>query len=324
MKITQRVSMTMHKNGEVTITINGIDIVKDKDIMVRELTPLYKDCSFKSESERENLYAKYEAEHKIPHVVAYVNGSPVEEKASPKEKPFVDTNKIVCNAINGMINFFSEFQFTPNYRFVNTLVKHLATGTNGTAYIENYFRLIDSPYANDVQGKIKSPEFNAIINDLSNYAKPTQSVNNRLRIYFGAAGCGKTHKAMEEVDGRRIICNASMLPADLIEDFTFDDGKATFHPSILVECMEKGLPILLDEINLLPFDSLRFLQGICDGEKEFTYKGRHIQINDGFCIVGTMNLVVNGVSFGLPEPLVDRCAEITEFTLTPEMLMRAI
>lgn len=36
-----------------------------------------------------------------------------------------------------------------------------------------------------------------------------------------------------------------------------------------------------------------------------------------------MNLVVNGVSFGLPEPLVDRCEDIKEFTLTAEMLMNA-
>ena len=31
-----------------------------------------------------------------------------------------------------------------------------------------------------------------------------------------------------------------MMPADLMEDFTFDDGKAVFHPSALAKAMEMG------------------------------------------------------------------------------------
>ena len=37
-----------------------------------------------------------------------------------------------------------------------------------------------------------------------------------------------------------------------------------------------------------------------------------------------MNLVVNGMSFPLSEPLVDRCAEIREFHLTADDLFKAI
>jgi MoxR-like ATPase len=114
-----------------------------------------------------------------------------------------------------------------------------------------------------------------------------------------------------------------MLPSDLMEDFTFDDGKAAFHPSALARCMEEGKSIVMDEINLLPFDSLRFLQGIFDGKTEFQYKGHTVHIKEGFKVIGTMNLTVNGVAFGLPEPLVDRCEMIKEFVLNPEMLMGA-
>lgn len=223
-------------------------------------------------------------------------------------------------AISHLLDFFTEFNFTPSFRFLNTLGRLVLE--ERTPYVCRYFSLMGSPYAEDVAAKTASAEFANIMNGLKD-VEPTHIINSRFRIYYGAQGTGKTTKALAETANRCIICNASMLPADLIEDFTFDDGKAAFHPSILVECMENGLPITLDEINLLPFDSLRFLQGIFDGKREFQYKGRTIHINDGFKVIGTMNLSVNGVVFGLPEPLVDRCEMIQEFELTPKMLMGA-
>ena len=42
-----------------------------------------------------------------------------------------------------------------------------------------------------------------------------------LKIYYGSAGTGKTTKAQKETAGRCMICNNSMLPADLMEDFIF-------------------------------------------------------------------------------------------------------
>lgn len=222
-------------------------------------------------------------------------------------------------ALEQLISFFTEFNFTPSFRFVNTMA-HIS---NKKKYISHYFSLMGSPYAEDIQQKMKSKEFSTVLEELER-AKPTHTINNRFRVYYGSQGTGKTTKALEETDNLCIVCNSSMLPSDLLEDFTFDDGKAAFHPSALVKCMEEGKPICLDEINLLPFDSLRFLQGIFDGKEEFQYKGNTIHIRDGFKVIGTMNLVVNGVSFGLPEPLVDRCETIEEFVLTSKMLMGAI
>jgi len=115
-----------------------------------------------------------------------------------------------------------------------------------------------------------------------------------------------------------------MLPSDLMEDFIFKDGQPDFNPSLLWECMEEGRKVVLDEINLLPFDSLRFLQGIVDGKTEFYYKNRPVHIAEGFQIIGTMNLSLGGMTYGLPEPLVDRCAETREFVLTADQLAKAI
>ena len=88
--------------------------------------------------------------------------------------------------------------------------------------------------------------------------------------------------------------------------------------------MENGTKITLDEINLLPFESLRFLQSILDNKTEINYKGQVIHIKDGFQIIGTMNLTVNGSVFNLPEPLVDRACELKEYKLTAEQLAGAL
>lgn len=227
-------------------------------------------------------------------------------------------------ALEGLIDFFKEFQFEPNFRFVNTLCFKLSDGTDkGTEYIRNYFNLTDSPYKDAIVDKMKSEEFKGIMTILGIVA-PSKRINTRLKVYYGSQGAGKTYRACEESDGRCIVCNNSMLPDDLMQDFVFTDGKPGFNKSTMRECMEKGLPLTLDEMNLLPFETVRFLQGILDGKKEFIFKGQKIQIKDGFTIIGTMNLIVNGMAFGLPEPLVDRCSDIQKFVLKAEDLMAAL
>ena len=109
----------------------------------------------------------------------------------------------------------------------------------------------------------------------------------------------------------------------MLEDFKFVNGKATFIPSALQKAMIDGNVICLDEINLLPFESLRFLQSILDNKDVINYKGQDIHIKEGFKIIGTMNLKVNGQTFGLPEPLVDRADDIKKFVLTADDLMAA-
>lgn len=300
---------------------NSIDVVRsagrfylnggvfDADIQ-DQLSLIYSACRGRTETEKPGIVRRLIAEGRLPY---FANND-----------EFFTTEESAKATMQDLINFFSEFQFLPNFRFVNTLVRQCALGREtALGYISNYFRLIDSPYAEEISNKVASTEFEYIINSLEKI-RTDKVVNSRLKIYFGPQGTGKTTAALKETDDLAMVCNASLLPSDLMEDFTFDDGKATFHPSILARCMEEGKPIVLDEINLLPFDSLRFLQGILDGKKEINYKGHTVHINDGFEIIGTMNLVVNGVVFGLPEPLADRCSSIHEYMLTADQLMGAI
>lgn len=230
----------------------------------------------------------------------------------------------LSTALQHLIDFFSEFSFSPNFRFVNTLTrKVLYNTTDVKQYVKCYFALTDNIYQAQIADKMESSEFEDILNDLV-YANCTKQINNRFKLYYGAQGTGKTTQAMIEANNNCMVCHSAMLPSDLMEDFQFDDGKAAFKPSALCKAMTEGKQIVLDEINLLPFESLRFLQSILDGKSSFVYKGQTINIEDGFKIIGTMNLQVNGQIYPLPEPLVDRAEDLKEYKLTAEQLLGAI
>lgn len=230
--------------------------------------------------------------------------------------PTFDVSEML-NVLQSLQKFFSEWHFNPSMRMVNTLTRV----SDAKAYCINYFKVMGHSYANEVEEKCSSPEFENMMTYLS--GKSTKVVNHRMKVYFGAPGTGKTTQALTE-SNKCIGCTSTMLPDDLMQVFDFDKGKATFKKSDLWKAMENGTPIVLDEINMLPFESLRFLQVITDDKKSIDFKGNKIEIKDGFKIIGTMNLNVNDTIMSLPEPLVDRCEDIVEYDLSAEQLLRAI
>lgn len=318
MTISSNIELIRRKDGCIAFIENGEETLYTvKDAPYNDLATLYRTLVPMKQADREGYFTSCRAD--------VFEGSVARAAAAKAARPPQVAAK---EGISKLMRFFTEFSFVPNFRFINTLANKVAENTSPNPnavldFIYNYFALTDSPFAKEIKSKIKSAEFNDILADFA-LAPPKSHINNRFKVYFGAAGSGKTTKAQSETDNRCVVCNNSMLPADLMEDFIFVEGKPSFKPSILWECMKQGKAIVLDEINLLPFDSLRFLQGILDGKREFTYKGHTVKIADGFCVIGTMNLVVNGAVFNLPEPLVDRAADIVEFNLTAEQLVSAI
>ena len=224
---------------------------------------------------------------------------------------------VVKAAINKLIAFFSEFNFSPSYRFINSL----SISFDKKEYVKNYFLVQDHPYATEISEKIKSPEFGEIMGILEKCSP--NPINTRFELFFGEPGTGKTTQAMK-IAGKCVVCSSDMLPADLMQNFVFKDGKADFDKSDLWVAMEEGSAIVLDEVNMLPFESLRFLQGITDGKETFNFKGHEIKIHPNFKIYATMNLNVNGQTIPLPAPLVDRSYEIREFKLSADDLLSAV
>lgn len=321
MRIYHNVDITLHKNGTITVVINGIAnkySMADGTIF-DEAKMLYDTIKRTPENCRNSRFEDLKNDGFLNTLFPNTEGADPLVPTTEEEK-----KSAMVNGLQALTNFFSEFDFEPNFRFVNTLALALTKSTkSATEYVKDYFALTDNAYTAEVNDKMKSDEFKSILQTLS-LVPPTKQINNRLKIYYGSQGTGKTTLAQSETEQRCIVCNSAMLPSDLMEDFVFNDGKATFEHSILWDCMEEGKAITFDEINLLPFDSLRFLQTILDGKKEFIYKGNTVHIADGFKIIGTMNLSVNGMVYNLPEPLVDRSEELRKFTLSAEDLLSAI
>lgn len=322
MEITKGVELIRKENGTIMYKNNGVT----RTIMPTEQNYVDIDRVYKSMKSVANRNDYLEDVILMGNDIQknFFDTSKIYTSEEMEKENSMSVEEKLTRGIGNLIKFFTEFEFQPNFRFINTLCKALEVNEkNGRDYVFNYFNLVDNSYKSEIASKMKSAEFGSILKDLS-ATKPKDTVNKRFKIYYGSQGTGKTTIGMTETDNRIIVCNNSMIPADLMEDFTFNSGNATFKHSALWDCMENGKAIVLDEINLLPFESLRFLQGILDNKKEFIYKGETVHIADGFKIIGTMNLTVNGSTFGLPEPLVDRCAEIKSFQLTAKDLLSAI
>lgn len=344
MVITETMSITAKNGGEAFSLVTTVAGKKNAYFTKNEtptfafITEIYKEVkncpAYRgNQSSFETYIAQLDKSSDKALVARLLNVSDFEELANrirtelgtaPTAEPEkeISAEEKLEKGLKSLIAFFTEFEYEPSFRFVNTL-NRMTSKTKALEYIKNYFSLMNHSYTTEILEKIKSAEFKNIL-DLVLSSHSEKVVNNRLKVYYGSAGCGKTTLAQKETENRCIICNSSMLPSDLMKDFTFKDGNPTFKKSVLWECMESGKSIVLDEINLLPYDSLRFLQGLLDNKESFEFEGTTVKIADGFKVVGTMNLTVGGSVFGLPEPLVDRCEEIRKFTLSEKDLLKSL
>lgn len=263
-------------------------------------------------------------------------------KENPKFKPIQDelfNKEVLKKTLDNLINFFKEFEVYPSLRQVNCLARLCQKSiSEGIKYIKNYYTLSDSPYKEAISSKTGSEEFKGILKILSSF-DTEKVINKRLKIYYGPQGTGKSTMAMRELHipdatndytdddpnrGFTIVCSSSMTPDDIMQDFGFVDGKAQLNESVVIYAMKNGRGILLDEFRNLSNATLDFIQSWTDDKSEFVYKGQVIKIHPNFRVIGTMNLVKNGVIYSIPEPLVDRCSEIREFKNDATLLMGAI
>lgn len=319
MWIRDNVHITVNKQHELWTNFFGKWEHIDDSRLLRHFMRIYR--SYRkttiSQNEKEAIY-----DANIFHITAIRPRLTTEDTVSNEQVQKNDIEELIVDSCKKMMDFFTEFSFQPNFRFMNTFAL-MTSKASKCQYIKNYFELVDNGYAVAVNEKMRSQEFKSILDDFDNI-KPSKIINNRFKLYYGSQGTGKTTKAIEESNGNVMVCHSAMLPQDLMEDFKFEDGKAAFKPSALQLAMTEGKPIVLDEINLLPFESLRFLQSVLDGKQQFEYKGQTIVIKDGFKIIGTMNLIVNGATYALPEPLVDRAESLTKFDLTANQLAASL
>jgi len=113
----------------------------------------------------------------------------------------------------------------------------------------------------------------------------------RLYILVGETGAGKSTLAMNRFpDVITYGCSPANDPNDLMFFLANKDGKGLKpHPSQLNMAIREGHKVLLDEINLLPYESLMFLQSITDEKKSIVVGDEIVPIHPDFRILATMN-----------------------------------
>ena len=99
-------------------------------------------------------------------------------------EPIRDAKEILLDGIKRLMDFFTEFSFTPSFRFTNTFA-FMACQSKQTAieYVCNYFALMDSSYVKEVAQKVKSAEFTQIVKDIAQYGVPSTHINTRFKVY---------------------------------------------------------------------------------------------------------------------------------------------
>lgn len=257
-----------------------------------------------------------------------INGGPTDTFKTPASVPTYAPEVVSAEVKQkrhdfsvGLLNFFSEFDFAVSARFTNTLIRQRSL-LAAKRYVTAYCLLCDHPDTDTITDKLKSPEFDRLYNE-GNALATGKEINSRLEIYFGPQGTGKSSEAISKYPTATVtVCDETKDSHDLMKVFDFNDvnGNPVFKHSALLEDMIAGRPHILDEFNLLPMQSLRFLQGLLDNKTTFDFEGETITIAPGFKIIATMNLVVNGQVFSLPEPIVDRASVLKEFKADASVL----
>ena len=246
-----------------------------------------------------------------------------EPKDFDYSKPSQEELKFREKVGQSLLNFFSEYLFDSkeSNRFFNTLYwKAKDNFDSAKQYVVNYFKVTGNPDTNNVSEKIKtqSREFEMILSELVKI-RTNKVINDRLEIMFGNPGIGKSYEVAKKYPNiKKMSASSDLEPLDLIKAFTMGpNGQPVFQKTSLVDCMEAGEPLWVDEANLLSFTCFRFLQPILDGSDYIdTADFGRINIKKGFKMIMTFNLDVDGDTYGIPTPLADRASSIVQMKNT--------
>lgn len=228
-----------------------------------------------------------------------------------QEEKVTTTSEDLLPTVVKLKDFLREFNLDLSPRLLNSLVRV----EEPLEYLLNYALLTGRNHL-DLNMRMESREWQIIEKALKETTTDKQ-INNRFILYFGSAGTGKTTKA-QTLAKKTMIMHENITSKELLYSFDFDEnGHPTFKKTALAKAMENGEPIVLDEINLAPLETLHFLQGILDNKEAVVIENDVFEIKEGFKIIGTMNEEILGVEYYLPEPLIDRAEVLKKFVLTP-------
>ena len=143
------ISIIRKKTRQIILTYKSVSLTSDSEDLRLPLESLYLIMASTPESDRESkfIYLLNNEENMKP-ILERLNNCNIEIDA---DKPDVR------RGMENLMNFFKDFQFDANFRFVNTFIRQLMVNEKSAKdYVYNYFALTDNPYLNEVNSKLKS------------------------------------------------------------------------------------------------------------------------------------------------------------------------
>jgi len=219
-------------------------------------------------------------------------------------KAQMDANNQIAQ---GLIRLCDGFGFAIDPRTINTL----KYADDPAAFIVKAMELegFDETLTKDAAKQCTNGEAVELFKAAKAAPSMSGRINRRLEVFYGPAGTGKTTLALSENPNAKVMAGSAGLDPDDL--FTIiDPATKTWAKTDLALAMERGEPIIIDEINLYNAVVLQRLQAVTDNKSAIVDRGIELPIADGFKIVATMNLETNMGKTPLPDPLVSRCARI--------------
>ena len=207
----------------------------------------------------------------------------------------------------GLIRLCDGFGFAIDPRTINTL----KYADDPAAFIVKAMELegFDETLTKDAAKQCTNGEAVELFKAAKAAPSMSGKINKRLEVFYGPAGTGKTTLALSENPSAKVMAGSAGLDPDDL--FTIiDPATKKWAKTDLAIAMERGEPIIIDEINLYNAVVLQRLQAVTDNKAAIVDRAIELPIADGFKIVATMNLETNMGKTPLPDPLVSRCARI--------------
>jgi len=194
-----------------------------------------------------------------------------------------------------------------SYQTLTNKLKNYKTG-RGTWVFQEEVTKLDNIYANVPEREessfvpIKDPTF-VPFGNFSDLKKVIQSKQFYPVFITGLSGNGKTfsvEQSCAQLNRELIRVNITIETDedDLIGGFRLVDGNTVWHNGPVVEALERGAVLLLDEVDLAS-NKIMCLQSVLEGKGVFLKKvGRYVHPGLGFTVIATANTKGKGSDDG--------------------------
>ena len=172
--------------------------------------------------------------------------------------------------------------------------------------VEQIERTYEAPAAMPAFEQNLIPEKDDTFVKFGNYSDIKKIIQSRLfypTFITGLSGNGKTfsvEQACAQLNRELIRVNLTIETDedDLIGGFRLVNGETVWHNGPVIEALERGAILLLDEIDLAS-NKILCLQSILEGKGVFLKKiGKYIQPKEGFNVIATANTKGKGSDDG--------------------------